>query len=137
MSGQRGSVLVEFALVWPLVLLTTLASVQVALWGSAAFAARAAALAGARVGAAAGGSPAAAFAAAEPVLRAVMPQTGISAWCPGQPLRPRGVWVCAGSRPSGFEVEVGGALPGLLPLVAGAGGPGVHADAVLPYERFQ
>lgn len=137
MSRQRGSVLVEFALVWPLVLLTTLASVQVALWGSAAFAARAAALAGARVGAAAGGSPAAAFAAAAPVLRAAMPQTSISAWCPGQPLRPQGVRVCAVSHPAGFEVEIGGTLPGLVPLVPGGQGPGIHADVALPYERFQ
>jgi hypothetical protein len=136
MRRQHGSALAEFALVWPLVLLTILAAIQIGLWSAASFAARSAALAAARIGASTAGSPAMAFAVAQPVLSAAMPVTTVSQWCPdGSP--PRGVWVCARNTPAGFEVLVEGSLSALVPLVPGRNGLPIHADAMLPYERFQ
>ncbi len=136
MRRQRGSALAEFAVVWPLVLLTTLVAVQLGLWSAAGFATRSAALAAARVGAGTAGSPAMAFAVASQVLTAAMPATTVTAWCPaGTP--PGGVWVCTRSTPAGFEVLIGGGLAALVPMVPGHRSLPVHADAVLPYERFQ
>ena len=136
MRSQRGSALTEFAVVWPLVVLTVLAAVQVGLWSAAGFATRSAALAAARVGAGTAGSPAAAYAVARSVLGSAMPATTLTQWCPGG-APPSGVWVCARSIPAGFEVLIGGTLSALVPLVPGRRGLPVHADAVLPYERFQ
>jgi Flp pilus assembly protein TadG len=136
MRRARGSALLEFALVWPVVLLATLAAVQLGIWSAAAFSARAAALTAAHAGAAAGGSPSAAVAVAVPALRAAMPATSVVAWCPpGTP--PPGVWVCATAAGAGFEVVVGGAVSELVPLLPDGGGLGVHADVVMPYERFK
>lgn len=136
MSRQRGTTLVEFAITWPLVLLTTLAAVQVTLWATATSAARSAALAGARAGATAGGTPELAAGVVREVLSPALFGTPLHAWCPpGAP--PQGVWVCARDGPTAFSVDVRGTLPALAPLAPGGGGLPLSASASLPHERFQ
>ena len=133
MRRQRATALVEFALVWPLLLLATLGATELAIWSAEAAGARSAALAGARAGAVTGSSAATAQAVAVRVLSSVVAGTTVSAWCGGG--RPPRVWVCANDLGSAMEVTVGGSVPALVPLPVSAGLP-VHADARVPKESF-
>jgi len=132
----RGAALLEFALAWPVVLILVLGAVELAVWGSEAFAARSAALAGARAGTVAGAGPSVAAAVA---LRSLSPSlVGVTAspWCPGQPARAPQVWVCATDLGTAVRVEVGGSVPAVVPGVSGEGLP-LHAHVVLQKEVFR
>jgi len=136
--GGRGNALAEFALAWPIVLLLVLATVQLAVYGVEAYAARASALVGARVGSEAGGSPATASAAAIQALSPSLVETSAVAWCPpilGRGAPPAGaVWVCAVDQGGSFRVAVGGSVPAIVPLPVGLP---LHAGASLAKETFQ
>jgi len=134
--SSRGSALLEFAIAWPVTLLLVMATVQLAVWGSEAYAVRQAALAGARAGSQAGGSPATAQAAAIAVLRPTLVGVSAVAWCPGLASAPR-LWVCARTFSNLVEVQVGGSVPSLLPLLPGGGWLPVAAKVSLPLETFQ
>lgn len=133
MTPQRGTALVEFALVWPALLLAALGSVELAVWSAEAAGARSAALSGARAGAATGSSAAAAQSVAISALSSVVAGTAVSGWCGGGTAP--AVWVCATDLGSAMQVTVGGAVPALVPLVPGAGLP-LHAIAVVPKESY-
>ena len=137
MLRNRGSALLEFAIAWPVALLLVVGSVQLAVWGSEAFAAKQAALAGARAGSSARGTAALAGAAALASLRPVLVGTTAAAWCPstGGPQPP--VWVCVTWSAATVEVRVGGSVPALLPLLPGAGGLPLGADVALARETFR
>lgn len=125
----------EFALAWPVALLLVLGCVEISVWGSEAYAARAAALAGARAATVSGASPASGEAVA---LRALAPSlvgTTAGVWCPAQGGAPAQVWVCVRDLGSTVEVTVGGTVPALVGLVPGGGLP-LHADVVLEKETF-
>ena len=135
MRAQGGAALVEFALVWPVALLVVLATVEAAVWSVEAYAARAAALAGARAGTVAGGTASAAAEVARRTLSSSLVGVAAADWCPGGPRPAPEVWVCAVDRGTGVEVDVGGAAPALVPLVAGGGIP-LQAHVILRKETF-
>jgi len=116
---SRGSALLEFALAWPLLVLVVLAAVQLSVWGAEAYAARSAALAGARVGSTASGGASAAAAVAVSALQPSLVGTRVAAWCPGGAEPAPEVWVCARDLGGEVQVEVGGSVPGLLPVPGG------------------
>ena len=132
---QRAAALVEFAFAWPIALLIVLATVQAAVWVSEAYGARAASLAGARAGSVAGGTAAVAETVAMQALSAVLVGARPEGWCPGDPAGPPDVWVCATDHRDAVEVEIGGAVPALVPLVTDGGLP-LHADAILQKEEY-
>jgi hypothetical protein len=125
----------EFALAWPIALLLVLGAVETAVWGSEVFAARSAALAGARAGAVAG---AGVGVAVEVTLRTLSPSlvgVAASAWCPGESRPLPAVWVCAQDLGPSIEVDVGGVVPALVPIVWDRGLP-LRADIVVQKEAF-
>lgn len=135
MGSRRGSALLEFALVWPLLLLVVLGSVQFAVWFADQHAVHAAALAGARAGARAGQGPRAAQDAALAVLRTSLAGPAAEAWCPGGAAPAPPVWVCGRSGVGTVEVLIGGAAPPLVPLLPGALLT-LAADATMAPEAF-
>ena len=135
MRLQAGAALVEFALVWPIALLLVLATVETAVWSVEAYAARAASLAGARAGAVAGGTPSAAAEVARRTLSSSLVGVAAAIWCPGGQRSAPPVWVCAVDLGTGVEVDIGGAAPALVPLVAGGGIP-LQAHVILRKETF-
>lgn len=125
----------EFALAWPIVLLLVLGATELAVWQGEAIAARDAALAGARAGTVAG---AGAEVAAVVTLRAIsgsLVGAGASEWCRTDPRPAPPIWVCARDLGTAVEVEVGGAVPALVPLVPGRDLP-IAAHVILDKERF-
>ena len=135
MNRQLGTALAEFAITWPVLLLTVLGAVEVATWSAEAAAARSAALAGAHAGAVAGATPAAAQAVTIAVLGPALIGTRPRSWCPGQGSPPP-VWVCATDGGAAMEVVVGGSVPALVPIVPGHSGLPISADARTPKEVF-
>lgn len=133
MRRQRATALVEFALVWPVLLLSTLGATELAVWSGEASGARSAALAGAQAGAGAGGGAGVAQTVATHVLSSVVTGSTVTAWCGGG--TPPPVWVCATDLGSAVEVTVGGSVPALVPLLGRSGLP-LHADARVPKEVF-
>ena len=131
----RGTALVEFALAWPVALLLALGTVETAVWASETFAAQSAALAGARAAAAAGGSPEVAIAVTQHVLSPSLVGVSSSAWCPGESQTSPALWVCARDLGDATQVEIGGSVPAIVPLVAMDGLP-LHARVVVQKERF-
>ncbi len=134
---RKGSALLEFAIAWPVALLLIVGSVQLAVWGSEAFAARQAALVGARAGSAAGGTAGLARSAALASLRPVLVGATAGAWCPSSGGVAPSVWVCVTWSAAIVEVRVGGSVPALLPLVPGRGGLPLGADVALARETFR
>jgi Flp pilus assembly protein TadG len=138
--ASRGAALVEFALVWPLLLLLVLGGIELALWSSESFAARAAAAAGARAGATVGASPAVAQAVALAALQRSLVGVRAAGWCATSDSAtsdrpPPPVWVCATtSSAEGCRVRVGGSVPALLP---GRYALPLHADVTVPPEVFE
>jgi hypothetical protein len=125
----------EFALAWPIVLLLVLGAVEMAVWESESASAREAAVAGARAGTVAGSGVAV---AARVTLRAMSSSlVGVSAsvWCPRDPEPAPALWVCAVDLGAALEVDVGGSVPSLVPIVPGRGLP-LHAHVVLDKETF-
>jgi hypothetical protein len=133
----RGSALLEFAIAWPVTLLLVAGSVQLAVWGAEAFAAKRAALAGARAGSAADGTAALARSAALASLRPVLVGATAGAWCPSSGGVAPSVWVCVTQTAAAVEVRVGGSAPALLPLLPGSRGLPLDADVALAREAFQ
>lgn len=135
MSTQRGGTLVEFAIAWPVALLIVLGAVELSVWGSEVYAARTAALAGARAGSTAGGTAAIASDVALRSLTRSLVGVTPGAWCPGQSSTPPAVWVCATDLGASMQVDVGGSVPALVPLLLGEGLP-LHAHVVLQKEAY-
>ena len=133
---MRGTALVEFALAWPVALLLALGTVETAVWTSETFAARSAALAGARAAAVAGGSPEVAAAVTRRILSPNLVGVTVSDWCPGRSQTAPKLWVCARDLGDAIQVEIGGAVPAIVPLVSRAGLP-LHAQVVVQKERFE
>jgi Flp pilus assembly protein TadG len=131
----RGTALIEFALAWPIALLLALGSVETAVWGSEAYAARSAALAGARAAAAAGGTPALAVNVTQRILSPSLVGVSSSAWCPGSPQASPALWVCATDLGDAIQVEIGGVVPAIVPLVGARGLP-LHARVAVQKEAF-
>lgn len=132
---MRGTALMEFALAWPAALLLVLGAVEAAVWGSEAFAARSAALAGAQAGAVAGATPAVAAGVA---LRALAPSlvgVAASAWCPGESRPTPPIWVCARDLGAAIQVDIGGVVPSIVPMVHSSGLP-LEAHVVVQKEAF-
>lgn len=139
MSGHHrvmaGTALMEFALAWPVALVLVLGAVETAIWGSETFAAQSSALAGARAGAVVGASSEIAVAV---TLRSIAPSlVGVTAasWCPQESRPAPPVWVCARDLGSAIEVDVGGVVPALVPIVHERGLP-LSARAVVVKEVF-
>jgi hypothetical protein len=132
---QRGAAIVEFALAWPIALVLVLGCVELAVWGAESFAARSAALAGARAASVAGSGPEVAVAVTLRVLSPSLVGVSAGAWCPGQGGHRPDVWVCAIDLGASVQVDVGGSVPSLVPIVPGAGLP-LHARAVLKKQVF-
>jgi hypothetical protein len=126
--------LVEFALAWPVALLLVLGCVQLAIWGTEAFAARSAALAGARAATVAGARPGIAAVVVVRALGPSLPGTVVSAWCPGQGGGTPDVWVCANEMSASVEVTVGGSVSSLVPILPS--GLPLRAHVVLQKESF-
>jgi Flp pilus assembly protein TadG len=137
MRSKAGSTLLEFAIAWPVALLLVAGSVQLALWGSQAYAAKQAALAGARAGSAVGGSASIAGAVALASLEPVLPGTAASTWCPASPARQPQVWVCVTWSAAVVEVRVSGWVPAILPFLSGGRGLPLNADVALAREAFR
>jgi len=133
--SSRGAALMEFALAWPIVLLMVLGAVQLALWESEAAAARNAALAGARAGTVAGAGADVAAQVALRVMSSSLVGVRASAWCPATARSAPALWVCATDLGNALQVDVGGSVPSLVPLVSASGFP-VSAHVVLQKERF-
>lgn len=131
----RGTALVEFALAWPLAVLLALGAVETAVWASESFAARSAALAGARAAAAAGGNEELAVAVAQRVLGPSLVGVSASAWCPGESKQPPALWVCGHDLGDSMEVEIGGGVPAIVPLVTEGRLP-LHVRVVVQKEVF-
>jgi len=125
----------EFALAWPIVLLMVLGAVQLALWESEAAAVRNAALAGARAGTVAGANADVAAQVALRVMSSSLVGARASAWCPATSRNAPALWVCATDLGNALQVDVGGSVPALVPLVSARGFP-VGAHVVLLKERF-
>jgi hypothetical protein len=134
-ARKRGAAIVEFALAWPIALVLVLGSVELAVGGAESFAARSAALAGAHAASVAGSGPDVAVAVTLRVLSPSLVGVAAGAWCPGQGGRRPAVWVCAIDLGTSVEVDVGGSVPSLVPIVPGAGLP-LHAHAVLEKQVF-
>ncbi len=132
---QRAAALVEFALAWPIALLIVLSTVEAAVWAAEAYAAHAATVAGARAGAIAGGTAEVASAVTLRTLSASLVGVVPRPWCPGSSPLPPPVRVCATDLGQSIEVDVGGSVPALVPLVPGAGLP-LRAHVVLAKEKF-
>jgi hypothetical protein len=135
MRSMRGAALMEFAMAWPVALLLVLGVVETAVWGSEAFAARAAAVAGARAAAVEGATPAVAVAVTIRVLSPSLVGVTASAWCPGESLPRPAVWVCGRDLGVAIQVDVGGQVPAIVPLVDQGGLP-LHAHVVVQKEVF-
>ena len=133
---MRGTALVEFALAWPVALLLALGTVETVVWSSETYAARSAALAGARAAAASGGTPKLAVAVTQRILSPSLVGVTPSAWCPGEQTTSPALWVCAHDQGDAIQVEIGGAVPAIVPLVRNAGLP-LHAKVVVEKERFE
>lgn len=133
--SRRGTALVEFALAWPLALLLALGAVETAVWASEMFAAQSAALAGARAAAAAGGSPQIAVAVAQRLLAPSLAGVSASAWCPGESRTAPALWICASDLGDAIQVEIGGAVPAIVPLVSQDGLP-LDLHVVVQKETF-
>jgi len=133
--SSRGAALMEFAVAWPIVLLMVLGAVQLALWESEAAAVRNAALAGARAGTVAGANADVAAQVALHVMSSSLVGVRASVWCPATPRIAPALWVCATDLGSALQVDVGGSVPSLVPLVSAGGFP-VSAHVVLQKERF-
>jgi hypothetical protein len=132
---MHGTALMEFALAWPIALLLVLGAVETGVWGSEVFAARSAALAGARAGAVVGAGAPAAVAVTIRTLAPSLVGVAASAWCPDQSrLRPP-LWVCARDLGEAIEVDVGGEVPALVPILGERGLP-LRAQVVLQKEGF-
>jgi hypothetical protein len=58
-----------------------------------------------------------------------------SAWCPAESGNSPEVWVCARDLGSAIEVDVGGVVPALVPIVHEGGIP-VQAHVVIQKETF-
>jgi TadE-like protein len=132
---MHGTALMEFALAWPIALLLVLGAVETAVWGSETFAARSAALAGARAGAVVGAGPAI---AAMVTLRTLAPSlVGVtpSAGCPGETKQLPPVWVCARDLGSSIQVDIGGTVPAIVPLVHQGGLP-LRVHVIAQKEAF-
>jgi hypothetical protein len=125
----------EFALAWPIVLLLVLGAVEMAVWESESASAREAALAGARAGTVAGAGIDAAVGVTIRVMSSNLVGISASAWCPRDTRPAPALWVCATDLGSELEVDVGGSVPSLVPLVPGRGLP-LRAHAVLDKESF-
>ncbi len=132
---SRGAALVEFALAWPIVLLLVLGAVELTVWASESASARDAALAGARAGTIAGAGVVVAVTVTIRAMSASLVGVSASAWCQGDTRPAPVLWVCASDLGSALEVDVGGSVPSLLPIVPGRGLP-IRAHAVLDKERF-
>ena len=132
---QRAAALVEFALAWPVALLIVLSTVEAAVWAAEGYAAHAATVAGARAGAIVGGTAQVASAVTLRVLSASLVGVEPRPWCPGASPSPPPVWVCAIDLGAAIEVDVGGYVPALVPLVPGAGLP-LHAHVLIAREKF-
>lgn len=132
---QHAGALVEFALAWPIALLIVLSTVEAAVWAAEAYAAHAATVAGARAGAVAGGTAQVATAVTLRTLSASLVGVVPKSWCPGASPLPPPVWVCATDLGPSIEVDVGGSVPALVPLVPGNGLP-LRAHVVLAKEKF-
>ena len=132
----RGTALIEFALAWPIALLLALGAVETAVWGSEAFAARSAALAGARAAAAAGGTPALAVEVTQRILSPSLVGVSTSAWCPGESQVAPALWVCASDLGDAMQVEIGGGVPAIVPLVGRNGLP-LQARVAVQKEVFE
>jgi hypothetical protein len=126
---------VEFALAWPVALLLVLGCVELSIWGAEAYAVRSAALAGARAASVAGSSPDIAARLAQRALTPSLVGASANIWCPGAPAQPAGVWICAADLGSAIQVDIGGSVPALVPVVMSGGLP-VHAHAVVQKETF-
>ena len=131
----RGTALIEFALAWPVAVLLVLGAVEIAVWGSEAFAVRSAALTGARAGAVAGATAALAVEVTRRTLSPSLVGVTASAWCPGESRPPPMIWICARDLGSAMEVEVGGVAPAIVPLVNHGGLP-LHSHVVVQKEVF-
>ena len=131
-TRSRGAALVEFALAWPVALLLVVGAVQVTLWASESFAARAAILAGARAGSVGGSSPDMAAKVAVRILQPAIFGTSVRASCSLQV--EQGLRVCARDLGDAVEVDVDGTVPALVPLTAG--GLPVDARVVMQKELF-
>ena len=132
---SRGAALMEFALAWPIVLLLVLGAVEVTIWVSESASARDAALAGARAGTVAGAGIDVAVAVTLRAMSASLVGVSASAWCQGSPKRAPSLWVCATDLGAALEVDIGGSVPSLVPVVPGRGLP-IRANAILDKERF-
>jgi TadE-like protein len=125
----------EFALAWPVVLLLVLSAVEVTVWESESASAREAALAGARAGSVAGAGVDEAVGVTLRVMSSSLVGVSASEWCPGDTRPAPALWVCATDLGAALEVDVGGSVPSLVPLVPGRGLP-LRAHAVLDKEKF-
>jgi hypothetical protein len=105
-------------------------------WTSETFAARSAALAGARAAAAAGGTPEVAVVVTQRVLSPSLVGVTASAWCPGESHISPALWVCARDSGDAIQVEIGGAVPAMVPLVSRGGLP-LHTQVLVQKERFE
>ena len=126
-SHPRGSALVEFALVWPVLLLLAFGSLQLSIWASVVEVSRYAAGAGARAGSIAGGGAQVAEAAAFGVLHQVGLGVRVASGCGAAPAG--GVTVCATVVASLVTVRVEGEVPLLLPLPGGGLPVAIQASA--------
>lgn len=133
--SERGTALMEFALAWPIVLLLVLGAVEMAVWESESASAREAALAGARAGTVAGAGVNVAVGVTVRVMSSSLVGVSATAWCPADPRPAPVLWVCATDLGAALDVDVGGSVPSLVPLVPGRGLP-LRAHAVLDKERF-
>jgi len=125
----------EFALAWPIVLLLVLGAAEMAVWESESTSAREAALAGARAGTVVGASVNDAVGVTLRVMSSSLVGASASAWCPGDTRPAPALWVCVIDLGGALEVDVGGSVPSIVPLVPGRGLP-LHAHAVMDKERF-
>ncbi len=134
-AGKRGTTLMEFALAWPIVLLLVLGAVQVAVWESESAAAHDAALAGARAGAVVGAGVETAVRVAIRAMSASLVGVTASEWCPRESAPAPVLWVCARDLGAALQVDVGGSVPPVVPVVPGNGIP-IRAHVVLGKEGF-
>jgi hypothetical protein len=111
------------------------AGVESAVWAAEAYAARAAALAGAHAGSVAGGTSSVAAQVTRQALASSLVGVRPVIWCPGDLGAAPPVWVCAIDRGESIEVDVGGAVPALVPFLPGGGLP-LQARIVLQREAF-
>jgi hypothetical protein len=125
----------EFALAWPVVLLLVLGAVQVTVWESEAAAARDAALAGARAGTVAGAGMKVAAQVTMRVISASLVGVRAIAWCPSDMGPPPVLWVCATDLGSALQIDIGGVVPMLVPVLPERGLP-IRAHVVLDKEGF-